>query len=181
MLHMCVCSCMYTCFGMWSCVRLCICECCMYITLLVNLQCSNLGSREAIFSSIIKSTAEFHNMLKLEPDVARLLRGPKKEITCLPRRRRHAITFNYKEVEPHQHMTSCGTWRAPVQEQHVKSATSMDAQSTNQVDVHLDTCIGYVLQGIIWSNFNHVKQLGRSMVVLKVHTKGICRLEFKAG
>lgn len=119
--------------------------------------------------------------LPVGADVSNLLNGPSKSIEILPTVRRQAVQFKYDGIDQAENsMSTLGTKLPPnLGEKNDSSQIYRPLHHESTDSWEIDVCVGFAIRQIIIPCWTQVKQLGRSLVIFKVHKQPqICELFF---
>ena len=119
----------------------------------------------------------------LDGAIASLVKPSKKELPELPTQRRSALTFKFANLDPAEHgMSSLAA-------AHLANPNGL--QKSDRSSVHralhtaptdsweIELCAGLALRLMVFPNFEAVQQLGRALLVLKVHKDPmVCEMFF---
>lgn len=119
----------------------------------------------------------------MNEDIAKLVSPSTKELQEIPMQRRKALTFKYADLDPAQY--GMGSLSAA----HLSNPNG--PQKSDRSNVHralhtaptdsweIELCVGLALKLMVLPNFASIKQLGRALLVLKVHKQPmVCELFF---
>jgi len=96
----------------------------------------------------------------------------------LPTQRRSAINFRYTDDESFS-MRKIGAMLPPVHSQTIESSAYREMSNVPTDSWEIEHCVGYAVQKILRPRWAELKQLGRSLTILKVHKDPqICELFF---
>lgn len=86
----------------------------------------------------------------------------------LPTQRRGAINFRYTDDESFS-MRNIGAMLPPVHSQTIESSAYREMSNVPTDSWEIEQCVGYAVQKILRPRWAELKQLGRSLTILKVH------------
>jgi len=112
--------------------------------------------------------------LLLNQDIAKLVSLSSKDLYEVPLQRRQAIIFKYGNIDPAEYgMSSLASALAnpngPQKSDKSSVHRALHAAPTDSWEIEL--CVGLVVRLLVVPNFETLQQLGRALLVLKVHKK----------